>query len=83
MSRSKSFQRFIDNKTEELDRWKTTPDEYHTKLVGYTLDIDDETETLHIDLIIQPAEPISYITLNFTGVRPNVSFDEVIKKDSK
>jgi hypothetical protein len=78
--RRKVFQDIIDSKIAELEQWKNNPDSYHTKLVGYVLDIDDKTETIHVDMTIIPAEPIPYITLNFT---PDVSFDEVIKKEPK
>jgi len=79
--RSKSFQTFIDWKIEDLEYWKNNPSEHCPKLVGYVLDINDKAETITLDLIIQPVEPVPFFTLNFEAVKTNVSFNEVIKKD--
>lgn len=85
--RSKSFQQFIDYQIESLERWKTRGNDnfYEYKLTNYVIDIDDETETIRIDIAFVPTTPIPYITLDFVAVSSNVSFDEVVakKKDSE
>lgn len=81
--RSKSFQTFIDWKIGLLEDWKNNPSEYYPNLVGYTFDIDDLNETITIDIVMQPVKPVPFFTINFESIKSNVSFDEIIKKDTE